>query len=66
MLYENLLAVVIGALLVTVSFFAKGISYGMPPHAQKPRYPATPAARMVLLSVGLLPLAVGLLGVVRR
>jgi len=66
MIYENVLAVAVGVVLVASSFLAKGLSHGMPPRRQKPTYPATRRIRVVLLSVGLLSLAVGLIGIVRR
>ena len=66
MIYENVLAVAVGVVLVASSFLARGFSHGMPPRRQKPTYPATRPVRMVLLTVGLLSLAVGLIGFVRR
>ncbi len=39
MTYEYLIAVAVGIVLISASFFAKGISYGMPPHDQKPITP---------------------------
>jgi hypothetical protein len=64
--YENVVALAVGVVLVAATFLAKGISYGMPPHDQKPAYPATRRIRVVLLVVGLLSLTVGLLGIVRN
>ncbi len=64
-MYESYIAIAVGIVLVAASVLAKGISYGMPPHRQKPAYPATRPVRVVLLSVGLLSLAVGLIGVLR-
>jgi hypothetical protein len=66
MIYENVVAVSVGMVLIAASFLAKGISYGMPSRRQKPTYPATRRIRVVLLSVGLLSLAVGLIGILRR
>ncbi len=64
-LYENSITIAVGVVLIAASVFAKGISYGMPSHRQRPVFPATRAVRVVLLSVGLLSLAVGLIGVLR-
>ena len=58
--------ITVGLVLVAASVLAKGLSYGMPPHRQKPVYPATPAIRVVLLSFGLLCLALGLMRVLRN
>ncbi len=65
-MYDNYIMIAIGLLLVAASIFARGFSYGMPPHRQKPVYPATPAVRVVLLSVGVLSLALGLVRLLRR
>jgi hypothetical protein len=65
-MYENVLAIAVGVVLLVATFFAKGVSYGMPPHDQKPTYPATHRIRVVLLVVGLISLTVGLLGIVRK
>jgi len=65
-MYDNYIMIAIGLLLIAASIFAKGFSYGMPPHRQKPVYPATPAIRVVLLSFGVLSFALGLVRLLRR
>ncbi len=39
-IYENVVAIAIGVVLLVATLLANGISYGMPPHDQKPTYPA--------------------------
>jgi hypothetical protein len=58
--YDNYIAIAIGLLLIVASLFAKGISYGMPPHRHKPLYPVTPRLRIALFSCGLMSVALGL------
>jgi len=65
-MYDNYIMIAVGMLLVAASIFAKGFSYGMPPHRQKPVYPATQRIRVLLLSVGLLSLVLGLVRILRR
>jgi hypothetical protein len=65
-MYDNYLMMAIGLVLIVASVLAKGFSYGMAPHRQKPVYPATRRLRIVLLSFGLLSLALGLVRVLRR
>ena len=63
---ESWIMIAIGLALIAASVLARGLSYGMAPHHQKPKYPATPQLRIVLFSFGLLSLVLGLLGVIRR
>jgi uncharacterized protein YjeT (DUF2065 family) len=65
-MYDNYIMIAIGLVLVIASVLAKGFSYGMAPHQQKPVYPATRRLRVVLLLFGLLSFAVGLVRVLRR
>ena len=58
--------VAVGGVLVAASVLAKSISYGMPPHRDKPSYTMTPRLRIALLSVGVLSLGLGLVGLLRR
>jgi hypothetical protein len=64
--YEYVIEIGVGVVLIVASFAAKGFSYGMPPHGKKPKYPASRRIRVVLLSVGLISLAMGVLGAMRR
>jgi hypothetical protein len=52
--------IVFGLLIIVAGAFGQGISYGMPPHRQKPMYAMTRRLRVVLLSFGLLFVALGL------
>ena len=61
-MYDHFIRIVIGLGLVCASLFAKGFSYGMAPHRQKPRYPATRRLRFILFSFGLLFFGLGLIG----
>lgn len=63
---ENWTIIVIGFFLILASILARGFSYGMAPHHEKPIYPATTRLRVVLLCFGLASLAFGIFGVVRR
>lgn len=65
-MYDNYIMIAIGLVLVLASVFARGFSYGMAPHRQKPVYPATRRLRVVLLSFGLLSFALGLMRILRR
>jgi len=65
-MYDNYIMIAIGVVLILASQLAKGFSYGMAPHRQKPQYPATRRLRVVLFSFGLLSLAFGLVGVLRK
>ncbi len=65
-MYDNYIMIVIGFVLILASLLARGFSYGMAPHRQKPQYPATRRLRVVLLSFGLLSLAFGLVRVLRN
>jgi hypothetical protein len=63
---EATLMVAIGIVLLAASARGKGISYGMPPHRNKPVYPMTRPLRLVLLTFGILFVAFGLVGLLRR
>jgi hypothetical protein len=65
-MYDNYIMIAIGLVLILASILAKGFSYGMAPHREKPQYPATRRLRIVLLSFGLLSFAFGLVGVLRK
>jgi len=65
-MYEKYIMIVLGLVLIFASVWVKGFSYGMPPHPQKPQYGATRPLRVVLLSFGLVSLAFGLIGVLRK
>jgi len=57
---DNYSMVAIGCLLILASIFARGVSYGMPPHRQKPVYPANTRLRLILGAFGLFAIALGL------
>jgi len=63
---DRVLMIIVGVVLIAASALARGISYGMAPHREKPTYPITHAVRIVLLSIGLLSCASGLVGLLRR
>jgi len=63
---ENIAMVAVGVILIIVSVSAKSVSYGMPPHSQKPKFPIGRPLRVALLSLGLLSIALGLVGFVRK
>jgi hypothetical protein len=65
-MYDNYIMIVSGLVLIVASIFAKGVSYGMAPHRRKPIYPATRRLRVLLLSVGLLFIALGLSRVMHK
>ncbi len=65
-MYDDLVMIVIGLALIGASLLAKGVSYGMAPHRQKPQYSVTRGLRVVLFSFGLLSFAFGLVGVLRK
>ncbi len=65
-MYDYLIMIAVGVLLIVISFIAKSISYGMAPHRNKPRYPVTRRLRIVLASLGLLSLGMGLAGALHR
>jgi hypothetical protein len=65
-MYDNFTMIAIGSVLIAASLLAKGVSYGMPPHRQKPRYPVTRTLRVVLFSLGLLSFAFGLAATLRK
>jgi hypothetical protein len=51
--------ILIGLVLMPSSFLATSVSYGMPPHKHKPRYPVTPQLRVVLFLFGAIFVALG-------
>ncbi len=57
--------VAVGGVFVALSLVAKGLSYRMPPHPNKPSYAVTPRLRIMLLSLGLLCFGLGLAGLLR-
>jgi hypothetical protein len=65
-MHDNFIMIAIGLVLMFASLLAKGFSYGMAPHRQKPQYPATRWLRVVLFSLGVLSFAFGLVGVLRK
>lgn len=65
-MYDNYIMIAVGLLVVVASVFAKGLSYGMPPHRHKPVYPVPRALRVALLLIGLLSVALGLVRLLRR
>lgn len=58
--------IVLGVVLMIASFLSKEISYGMPPHRDKRRYPVTRQVRRILLGVGLVSVVLGLMRVLAR
>jgi hypothetical protein len=65
-MHDNYIMVAIGFVLILLGLLAKGFSYGMAPHRQKTIYPVARPLRVVLFSLGLLSLAFGLVGVLRK
>ena len=63
---ENYIMVVFGAVLIFVSIFAKGISYGMPPHRLKPVYPLAMGHRIMVFLFGLVSIGLGLTRLLQR
>ena len=65
-MYDNVLLIVVGSVILCLSLFAKTISYGMPPHREKPKYAMTKRLRIALFCVGLLSIALGVAGTLRQ
>jgi len=63
---ENWIMIAIGLALIIASGLAKGFSYGMPPHQQKPTLPATARLRYVLLCFGIVALVLGILRIINK
>jgi hypothetical protein len=52
--------VAFGVVLILSGLMGTEMSYGMPPHRLKPRFPVTSRVRVVVIAVGLLSLISGL------